>query len=236
MGIAESKSGKKQYVDLGLVVLVSVLIVIVIFIVKKCKLKCGSNRESFIRTSSANDTQGSGYGFMTPVDYAGCASENIGWEDSPHFKANPNNKYLPCEIAPVDFYATLRKLSDNFEINPDSTLEPLFYGFSQNNPGERAPLPNGDVSVGDPWTNNSDKARGAYQRRGNLSTSRALNNQENKGNITDSGPTWEETLNLRKFNQLNYHEEAPNAQIRPELTKYNKIMDNIIERDLNLVL
>ena len=235
---AEKTSKKIQYVDLGLVVLVSVLIVIVIFIVMKCKLKCGSNRESYIRTSSANDTQGSAYGYESCVDYAGCASEDIGWSDSPHYKANPNNKYLPLDMAPVDFYTTLRSLSVNFENDSKSTLTPPFYEFGQYFPGERAPdFPNsGEISVGNAYTNNSNKSRGDYQRRGNLSTSRALNNQPNQGNISDFGPNWEETLSLRKFDQLNYHADAPNAKIRPELTKYNKIMDNVIEQDLNLVL
>ena len=236
LGDSGKGSEKKQYVDLGLVILVAVLIVIVIFVVMKCKLKCSSKREPYIRTSSANDTQGSGYGYKTPVDYAGCASENISWVDSPHFMANPSNKYLPLEIAPVDFEPTLRSLTYNFETDPKSTLSPVYNEFSQFYSGERAPLPNGDISVGEPWTNNSYKSRGDYLKRGNLPTSRALNNQPNQGNITDTGPNWEETLNLRKFDQLNYHAEAPNARLRPTLSKYNKIMDNIIERDLDLVL
>ena len=44
-GLAET--GNKQYVSVGLVTLVSVLIVIVIFIVMKCKLKCGNLRENY---------------------------------------------------------------------------------------------------------------------------------------------------------------------------------------------
>ena len=233
----QSTSGdKKQYVDLGLVVLVSVLIVIVIFVVNKCKLKCNSNREPFIRTMSGNDTQGTAYGYMSPVDYAGCASENISWSDSPHFKANPSNWYLPLEEAHTDSEPTIRSLSDNFETNPNSTLQPVYYTFSQYNPGERAPKPDGVISVGEAWTNNSNKSRGCYLKRGNLPTYRALNNQPNQGNITNNGPNWEETLNQRKFDQLNYHDEAPNAQIRSDLSKSNKVMDNVIERDLDLVL
>ena len=231
-------SEKKQYVDLGLVVLVSVLIVIVIFIVNKCKLKCNSKREPYIRTSSANDTCGTGYGFMTPVDFAGCASEDIGWSDSPHFKANPQNWYLPLEEAHTDFSPTLRRMYQNFTNDSNSPLYPIYNEFSQYFEGERAPdFPkSGEISAGNPYTNNSTKSRISYNHRGNLSTSRDLNNHLNQGNITAFGPTWEDTLNLRIFDQLNNQAEAPNALINPDLAQDNKVMDSVIQRDLDLVL
>ena len=237
--VKTSDIGKKtQYVDLGLVVLVSVLIVIVIFIVGKCKLKCGSNREPFIRTSSGNDTQGTAYGYVSPVDFAGCASENISWSDSPHFKANPQNWYLPLEEAHTDFSPTLRRMYQNFTNDSNSPLYPIYNEFSQYFEGERAPdFPkSGEISAGNPYTNNSTKSRISYNHRGNLSTSRALNNQLNQGNITAFGPTWEDTLNLRIFDQLNNQAEAPNALINPDLAQDNKVMDSVIQRDLDLVL
>ena len=238
LGTTQESGEKKQYVNLGLVVLVSVLIVIVIFIVMKCKLKCGSTREAFIRTISSNDTQGTGYGYLSPVDYAGPSSPDIGWPDSPHYKADPSNKYLPCDMAPVDFERSLRRVSDNFLIHPNSTLPPLGWEFSQHNKGARAPdYPRpGEISVGKPMTNQGYKTRKSYLIRGYLPTSRALNNQPQQGNLLSVGMDYKQQLNLRKFDQLNYHQDAPNASILPGLTKYNRIMDNVIQRDLDLIL
>ena len=104
----------KTYVSGGLVVLVSVLVVLVIFIVLGCKLKCnGKQRDGYCRFSWANDTSGTAYGKKTPVDFAGPSDIHIHMQDDPHYKADPTNKYLPCDQAPVDFYKTLRSLTVN---------------------------------------------------------------------------------------------------------------------------
>ena len=42
-GVTKKTENGKQYVSLGLIVLGAVLIVIVIFIVMKCKLRCNKN-------------------------------------------------------------------------------------------------------------------------------------------------------------------------------------------------
>ena len=230
-----TETGNKQYVSVGLVTLVSVLIVIVIFIVIACKLKCGKTREHYIRTSSSNDCCGTGYGYQSPVDFAGPASADISWKDSPHWISNPKNKYLPLEMAGVDLYATQRRLSDNFEIDPASPLAPLFEPFGQYYAGERAEI-DGRRFVGQPWTNNVTKSRWDFRDRGDLPIARSLNNQPQQGHIIPIGMDYTQRLNLRKYDQLYRPEQAPNAAVLPFLGTYNKAIDTIISQDMDITL
>jgi len=221
---------KKKYVNLGLVVLVAVLIVIVIFIVFKCKLKCGPNRESYCRFSWANDTAGTAYGKKTPVDFAGPSNAHISMQDDPHYKANPHSKYLPCDQAPVDFYATLRSLTENYETDPNSLLTPPFHEFGQWFEGERG------CGVGKPWVNNEIGSRWDFKDRGDMPTTRSLNNQPQQGHFWDCGMTYPQTLGGRQVNQLSDSQESPNVIALPGLEKYNKKMDAVITRDLDLTI
>lgn len=225
----------KQYVSVGLVTLVSVLIVIVIFIVMKCKLKCGNTRENYWRLSSSNDTSGTGHGYQGPVDFAAPADPNISWKDSPHWIAEPDNKYLPLEMAGVDLYKSQRRLTENFETDPHSPLAPLFEPFGQYYAGERA-LMDGKRFVGDSWTNNIAKSRWDFRNRGDLPTARSLNNQPQQGHIIPLGMDYNQRLTLRKYDQLYRPEDAPNAAVIPFLGTYNKAMDAIIKQDLDINL
>jgi len=222
--------GKKKYVNLGLVVLIAVLIVIVIFIVFKCKLKCGPNRESYCRFSWGNDTSGTAYGKKTSVDFAGPSDAHISMQDDPHYKADPHSKYLPCDQAPVDFYATLRSLTENYETDPNSLLTPPFHEFGQWFAGARG------CGVGKPWVNNTIKSRWDFKDRGDMPTTRSLNNQPQQGHFLDVGMTYPQTLKGRKTDQLSGSQESPNASVLPGLEKYNKKMDAVITRDLDLKL
>ena len=232
-GLAET--GNKQYVSVGLVTLVSVLIVIVIFIVMKCKLKCGNLRENYWQFSSSNDTSGTGHGYQAPVDFAGPADRDIKWQNSPHWIAEPDNKYLPCEMAGVDFYKSQRRLTENFETNSNSPLAPLFEPFGQYYAGER-PLWDGKLRVGEPWINNIAKSRFDSRSRGALPTARSLNNQPQQGHIIPIGQDYNQRLNLRKYDQLFRPEDAPNASVLPFLAPFNKIMSNVIKQDSDITL
>ena len=229
------ETSNKQYVSIGLVTLVSVLIVIVIFIVMKCKLKCGNTKENYIRTSSSNDTSGTAYGYQAPVDFAGPANPDISWKDSPHWIAEPDNKYLPLDMAGVDLYKSQRRLTENFETNPTSPLAPLFEPFGQYYAGERAEI-DGIRFVGQPWTNNITKSRWDYRDRGDLPTARSLNNQPQQGHILPIGMDYNQRLNNRKYDQLYRPEDAPNASVLPGLSTYNRAIDSIIKQDLDISL
>ena len=230
-----SETGNKQYVSVGLVTLVSVLIVIVIFIVMGCKLKCGKTRENYWRTSSSNDTQGTGYGYQGPVDFAGPADKNISWKDSPHWIAEPDNKYLPLDMAGVDLYKTQRRLTENFETDPNNPNPPLFEPFGQYYAGERASM-EGNLMVGEPWTNNIIKSRWDYRGRATLPTARSLNNQPQQGHLMPLGMDYNQRLNNRKFDQLFRPSNAPNARVLPVLKPYNKEMSAVIRQDQDITI
>ena len=229
--IGRSSGEKKTYVDLGLVVLVSVLIIIVIFIVMKCKLKCSpTQRDDYCRFSWGNDTSGSAYGKKTSVDFAGPANPDIRMQDDPHYKADPTNKYLPCDQAPVDFYKTLRSLTVNYDTDPTSQITPPFHEFGQWFAGARG------CGVGEPWVNNDIKSRWDYKDRGDLPASRSLNNQIQQGHVLSVGMDYDQVLNLRKTDQLNDAQTSPNVSVLPELEPYNKKMDAVIQEDLDIML
>ena len=221
----------KKQVNLGLVILVAVLIVIVIFIVMKCKLKCGPNqRDGYCRFSWGNDTSGTGYGKKTSVDFAGPSDPDIAMQDDPHYKADPTSKYLPCDQAPVDFYKTLRSLTVNYDTDPGSLITPPFHEFGQWFAGARG------CGVAEPWVNNDIKSRWDFKDRGEMQTTRSLNNQIQQGHVLPVGMDYDQLLNLRKVDQLDPSQISPNEAVLPGLSKYNKKMDAAINQDLDIAL
>lgn len=235
--MAKSKT-KNQYVDLGLVTLVSVLIVITIFIVKKCKLTCGDTREGYARASYGNDTSGTAYGHVSPVDFAALSNVDIGLKDDPHYKADPGSWKLPLNEAPVDMQRELRRQTINFQTDPDSPFAPIYGMFSDEFCGERARLKNGKLNICNPWVNNTTPTRDDLVVNGDLMAWNSLDRQFQKGNIMQKGMDLTQRYNVRKFNILgeNASEHSPNAQAVPGLAPYNREMKRAVQYNLDTML
>lgn len=200
------KKGDK--VSNEIVILVSVLVVLLVFVLYGCKLSCGDRRkrrlqEGFWRTEIANDTAGTGGFYQTPVNFAN-SYPNVTWQDSPHYKANPENKYQPLEYGPVDTEAAVRRLSANWEEDPHSNQPPIWDEFSQYYTGKRATDNAGNVLAGQPFMANALKPRFTLTSLGETFSSDLLADQVQYGHTHDVGETYEQRLELRKRNQLQF--------------------------------
>lgn len=89
------------------IILIVVLVVLVLFLIGGCTLKCNKKSEGYKR-SELGQRQTCTMG-RSPVDYA--ESE---WQANPHYQARPSNKYQPLEYGPVDLYFDQRKLSSRY--------------------------------------------------------------------------------------------------------------------------
>ena len=89
------------------VVVVAVVIIAMLVFLGGCNSASEKEKkEKYKRTCLTSDSVLQ----RTPVDYAFKAPDY--WKGNPHYMGNPANKLSPLEIAPVDFYPSLRQVDD----------------------------------------------------------------------------------------------------------------------------
>lgn len=201
-------------VPYGVVVLICILAVVLIFVLLGCKLRCRNRNvnEGYARTSLANDSSGSGGYFHPPINFA-FATPYTEWSDNPHWKANPQSIRQPLEYSGgADFDAALRRLSDNWDVDPDNTKPPLFSEFDQYYTGER-PVLDGYIQAGEPYMTNSLKVRDTLTILGNPYSERQFQQQVQYDHTHDIGSDRVQRLQQRAKNQLQNPRTPQNIRI-----------------------
>ena len=99
----------------------AILVVVILFVVFKCKLDCSGGEEKFTKgTQDKPLIEGYNraclaadcFGMQrTPVDYA--MKYQGGWQRNPHWQTLPSVKYQPLDFGPVDLEADSRRLAAN---------------------------------------------------------------------------------------------------------------------------
>ena len=203
-------------VTTDVVILVGAVAVLLVFLMMGCRLTCGKKRkrrevqEGYWRTEIANDTSGSGGFYQTPLNYS-LSYPTITWQDSPHYQANPENKYQPLEAGPVDTEAALRRLTTNWDLDPNSNQPPIWGEFDQYYTGRRGTDAAGNVVAGQPFIANALKPRYTLTTLGDTFSKQLLQNEGNMDPWYDRaarGPTLKDRLTMRKTNVLQFPENA----------------------------
>jgi len=168
------------------VLLIGVLITITVFVAMGCKVKCAKTSEGYTRSEIGQDQGGRFH--RSAVDYQNNP------KSSPHYIANPKNKWQPLNMGPIDLESDMRKLSTGG----------IYDEFQQNW---------GGVSGGKMWINNDYKVRSDLTDLGDVQASDALDRQRSPGHVGNYGMTESQRRVAQKTNILT----GPNQNLAREI-------------------
>ena len=92
----------------AVVSIIVVLCIVAIFMLFGCRMKCGRSAEGYRPSELGQQCSAL---LRSPVDYV--FKDNHGYQQNPHYQANPSSHFQPLNEGPIDFFPDARRLEEN---------------------------------------------------------------------------------------------------------------------------